>query len=204
MNTDFAKLFNNCLHRIDGQDEVIDRNDNGSTVTSENDNFFCNDSYPVRSEIKDIIEEKIKRKASDAESPVLEKLGPINIGKSVELEEAPEKAKILFSLKDFFERSKESQNIADKFSPVEDENKEDPSDLDKIFESLDNDQKDQSQEDDDSDIISDSDTAKSVEDSKSDKESDIEDIKGDEPDQRTDLESEINLFEKLKQTLDDY
>ena len=110
MNTVFAKLLNNCLNRIDGQDEVIDRNDNGSEVTSENYESLCNDSHPVRSEIKDIIEEKIKRKASDAESPVLEKLGPINIGKSVELEEAPEKAKILFSLKDFFERSNISTN----------------------------------------------------------------------------------------------
>ena len=71
MNTDFAKLLNNCLNRIDGQDEVIDRNDNGSEVTTENDESLCNDSHPVRSEIKDIIEEKIKRKASDAESPEL-------------------------------------------------------------------------------------------------------------------------------------
>ena len=61
MNTDFAKLLNNCLNRIDGQDEVIDRNDNGSEVTSEKESL-CNNSNPVRSEIKDIIKEKLNRK----------------------------------------------------------------------------------------------------------------------------------------------
>ena len=81
MITDFAKLLNTCLSRIDCQDEVIDRNDNGSEVTSEKESL-CNYSNPVRSEIKDIIEEKIKQKTSDSVSPVIEKLGPINIGNS--------------------------------------------------------------------------------------------------------------------------
>ena len=41
MNTDFAKLLNNCLNRIDGQDEVIGRNVDGSEVASENEESLC-------------------------------------------------------------------------------------------------------------------------------------------------------------------
>merc|ERR1719318_543885 len=156
---------------------------------------------------KTSLKKKIKQKASDAASPEFEKVGPIYFGKSVELEEAseqevPEKAKILFSLKDFFERSSELQNNEDKFSSDEDEDKakeDDSSDLEKNVESLYNDGKD-----------SDSDTTstKSVEDSLSEKGSDIEDTKEDEPDESTDfesmdLESEFDLLEKLKQKLDD-
>merc|ERR1719318_444754 len=160
---------------------------------------------------KTSLKKKIKQKASDAASPEFEKVGPIYFGKSVELEEAseqevPEKAKILFSLKDFFERSSELQNNEDKFSSDEDEDKgkeDNSSDLDKNVESLYNDGKEKSEEDDDSDIISDSDATKSVKDSISEKGSDIEDTKEDEPDESTDLESEFNLLEKLKQKLDD-
>ena len=203
MNTDFAKLLNNCLNRMDGKDDDTDKNDDGRDTIGEKVEIFGTNSSPVRSEIKDIIEEKIKQKDTNVGSPVLEKVGPIQLGGSdydVELEEAsgqatPEKAKILFSLKDFFERSKEMENNADNLSSGEDQESDDASsDRDKNVESLYNDE-DQSTDGDNSDYISgDSDIdLETVEDSKSDNESDIEDKKGDEPDHDSDLESELNL-----------
>ena len=107
MNTDFAKLLNNCMNRMDGKDDDTYKNDDGRDTIGEKVEIFGTNSSPVRSEIKDIIEEKIKQKDTNVGSPVLEKVGPIQLGGSdydVELEEAsgqatPEKAKILFSLK---------------------------------------------------------------------------------------------------------
>jgi hypothetical protein len=212
MNTDFAKLLNNCLNRMDGTDDDTDKNDDGRDTISEKVEIFGTNSSPVRSEIKDIIEEKIKQKDNIVGSPVHEKVESIQLGGSdheVELEEAsgqasPEKAKILFSLNDFFERSKEPENKADNLSSDEDQESDNASsDLDKNVDSLYNNEV-QSPGDTSDDISDDSDSdLDTAEDSKSDNESDIEDTRGDDPDHDSELESELNLLEKLKQKLND-
>ena len=205
MCADFAKLLNNCMSRIDGSNdatdgsEVLDNKSEG--LSKENEEILNIDISPIRSGIKVIIEEKFKQR-----SPDLEKDSELD-GNDVEISsevEGPDKAKILFSLKDFLDRSKESENRIDDNSSGEDEEKDDQSseELDKNVEALYN--KDQSQDDDD--IISESDSdledSSIAESGDSDKESDTEDLKGDEPDQDSDLESELNLLEKLKQKLD--
>ena len=133
-----AKM-NNCLNRMDGKDDDTVKNDDGRNTISEKVELFGTNSSPVRSEIKDIIEEKINQKDTNVGSHILEKVVPNQLGGSdheVELEEAsgqetPEKAKILFSLKDFFERSKESDNSADHLSSGEDQESDNASsDLD--------------------------------------------------------------------------
>ena len=53
MNTDFAKLLNNCLNRIDDQDEVTDRNDYGSEVASEKiKNLYITTATPLNQRSK--------------------------------------------------------------------------------------------------------------------------------------------------------
>jgi len=147
MNTDFANLLNNCKNRVGGADDdtvEIDStktSDNDSGVFTESENVktsISNGNSPVRPEIKDIIEEKMKQIDDYTASPFSlfsllksSKYGFEEAEKEVP-EEVPEKAKILFSLEDFFERSKKIEKsgkykqCGEKFS----------ADLDKYVDSL--------------------------------------------------------------------
>jgi len=204
VNTDFANLLNNCLNRIDRTDddkaETKTFDDDSGGFTESLGTSSSNSNSPVRPEIKDIINEKIKQKDDDAGSPEVDKVNPIKIDangieehRKQASEDAPEKAKILFSLKDFFERSSENEKSEDSSKEEKPSDEEDSSDGEDLLEDSDN----ESDED-----KSDLEVKKTKSNKISDSESDVEDAKGDDPDQDSDLESELNILEKLKEKLD--
>jgi len=100
-NTGFTKLLNNFMNRIDEEKA-------SKTVNSEHVDLTDEDS-PVRIKIKNIIEEKMKQnytkdgaeELEDKSSRTQEKVLHENLDDSSE----GSKSQILFSLKDFFERS---------------------------------------------------------------------------------------------------
>eukprot|EP00092_Neocalanus_flemingeri_P086378 GFUD01108844.1.p1 GENE.GFUD01108844.1~~GFUD01108844.1.p1 ORF type:complete len:521 (-),score=180.54 GFUD01108844.1:2-1564(-) len=235
-NTAFAKLLNNCMNRIDGTDgDDDDTTETASTKSSDNDSgvftdnvetFSSNSNSPVRSEIKNIIDDKMKEKGDaigssedDIKVDTLRVSLDVDGTETVDEEAAPEKAKILFSLKDFFERSIEIENNEDNCSDEEEKqsDEEDPSELDKNVNTL---LKDRGDHDPHQDTANESDNERSdlkisksdssekcldnsKNNEKSDDENDPENAKGGDSDEASDLESELNILEKLKQKLED-
>eukprot|EP00092_Neocalanus_flemingeri_P024786 GFUD01026875.1.p1 GENE.GFUD01026875.1~~GFUD01026875.1.p1 ORF type:complete len:489 (+),score=159.99 GFUD01026875.1:78-1544(+) len=222
-NTAFAKLLNNCMNRIDGTDEdnddtktsAIKASDDSGVFTDNVETFSSNSNSPVRPEIKNIIEDKMKEKDDNKVNTLKPRLD-VDCTDTVVKEPTPDKAKILFSLKDFFERSTEIENKEEHSSDSEEKrsDEENPSDLDNNLDTLLKDQGDQNQDTGNAPNqksshlqISKSDSSeKSVDNSnnigENDKKKNLEDAH-DDSEQASDLESELTIMEKLKQKLEE-
>jgi len=204
MNTDFAKLLSNCMSRVDRKQDIIDDVNVGDDPNKESGKYTENvaapistvDSYSVRSEIKNIIEEKFKQKEDSKTSP------PAENKSSFSKKEESAKGKILFSLKDFFERSSESEA---KEEPSEDDDDGSSGDIgendDALRKNIDDDLLQESDvEDDKKCVINNEFKIKGKHNLNMKDSADAEDL---DNKQYSDLETELNKLEKLKEKLDE-
>jgi len=194
MSEGFATLLSSCMTRIDkfatagcsdASFKDIKEKSGDNTSTS-----------PVRSEIKNIIFDKLKQEASpellrcdiDPEKQVYS--SDHNISSA---EDDIEKPKILFSLKDFLDRSEDWKIYADQFKDALDDENVSSDESEEFKEKSD---------DDESDVISDS---SDLEVTREEDESGTERVKEPKSDTKclnsddSDFESDLNLMDELKQ-----
>jgi len=210
MSTDFATLLSHCTTRIDSHvDSAKDCQYLPQECRSESNEQSNETASPVRSGIKNIIEDKIKKRRTEMNVNIVETMQMHGgVGEDVEnIGNISNKPKILFSLKDFLDRSDEPNVSEGKHLENEDDDHTNKfshgSESDEIND----------WSGDDSDVISDSDSsdlelADEIEvdesiigiESKSNKTPQIEDSFNFS---QHSFESELGVMDELKRKLDD-
>jgi len=197
MSQGFATLLSSCMTRIDKY--TLEGSSDASLNDSElklSDNASTN---PVRSEIKNIILDKVKQASpellrcdTDPERQVYS-----SENSTSNAEDDIEKPKILFSLKDFLDISEDPKMYADRFKNALSDEDVSSDESDRIKEKS---------NDDDSDVISDS---SDLEVTMQEDESRTERVKEPKSDTKyinsdvSDLEPELNFMDELKQSLNE-
>jgi len=206
MSIDFTTLLSHCLTRIDSNvDGARECTDLSEENLSEGDELSSETISPVRSGIRNIIEDKIKQRDTEINVETVQTKQMYGIRPDVIAKEnmgtISNKPKILFSLKDFLDRSDEPDLSTEEESPENDNHSKKNS-----HESESDEINDWSGEDSDSDS---SDLELAVE---IDVDESVNGIKSNAKPKSGDrlhftqdatLESELDLMDELKQSLDD-